>query len=158
MKEKQKLDRRNTYTPTDAPQTRGNCDHALKREKTLSVHDLKTSSNNPDVDLQSGMTVRDLMVPVLNMRGKPLMPTTPAKARKLLKKGRAKVAQRSLFTIQLLYATGKAKQPVKLGIDPGYKHIGFSAVTEKASSRLYGGEGIHCNREILLFSRRRNGT
>ena len=33
MKEKQKLDRRNTYTPTDAPQVRGNCDHALNREE-----------------------------------------------------------------------------------------------------------------------------
>ena len=33
MKEKQRLDRRNTYTPTDAPQVRGNCDHALNREE-----------------------------------------------------------------------------------------------------------------------------
>ncbi len=52
MREKQKLDRRDTYTPTDAPQVRGNCDHALNREETLSVHGLKTLSNNPDVDLR----------------------------------------------------------------------------------------------------------
>ncbi len=73
MKEKQKLDWRNTYTPTDAPQVRGNCDHALNREETLSVHGLKTPSNNPDVDLQSGMTGRDLRVPVINMRGQPIV-------------------------------------------------------------------------------------
>ncbi len=138
MKEKQKLDRRNTYTPTDAPQTRGNCDHALNREKTLSVPGLKTSSNNPDVDLQSGMTVRDLRVPVLNMRNQPLMPAAPTKARKLLKKGRAKVIQRSPFTIQLLYATGEAKQQVKLGTDPGSKYTDFSVVTER--SELLSGD------------------
>ena len=86
MKERQKLDWRNTYTPTDAPQVRGNCDHALNREETLSVHGLKTPSNNPDVDLQSGMAGQDLRVPVINMRNEPLMPTTPGKARKLLRK------------------------------------------------------------------------
>ena len=51
MKEKQKLDRRDTYTPTDAPQVRGNCDHALNSPETDSVHGSKTPSNNPDVDL-----------------------------------------------------------------------------------------------------------
>ena len=67
MKEKQKLDRRDIYTPTDAPQVRGNCDLALNREETLSVHGSKTLSNNPDVDLRSGMTGRDLRAPVINM-------------------------------------------------------------------------------------------
>ncbi len=140
MKEKQKLDRRNTCTPTGTPQARGNCGHALNREGSPGVQGLKTSSNNPDVDIQSGMTGRDMRVPVLNMRNQPLMPTTPAKARKLLKKGRAKVAQRSPFAIQLLYATGETKQNITLGIDPGYKHIGFSTVTEKAE--LLSGETV----------------
>ena len=128
IEEKQKLEERNTYTPTGAPQACGNCDHALNIEGTLSVHGLKTSSNNPDVDLQSGMAVRDMRVPVLNMRNKPLMPATPAKA---------KVVQRSPFTIQLLYAAGEAKRPVKLGIGPGYRHMGFSAVTDKREL-IYG--------------------
>ena len=140
MKERQKLDRRNTYTPTDAPQVRGNCDHALNREETLSVHGLKTPSNNPDVDLQSGMTGQDLRVPVINMRNEPLMPTTPGKARTLLKSGKARVISSNPFTIQLLYATGETKQPVTLGIDAGYKHIGFSVVTEKRE--LISGEAV----------------
>ena len=67
MKEKQKLDSRNTYTPADAPQVRGNCDHALNREETLSVHGLKTPSNNPDVDIQSGMTGWNLGNSSINM-------------------------------------------------------------------------------------------
>ena len=43
---------------------------------------------------------------VLNMRGRPLMPTTPSKARKLVKANKAKVIRRLPFTIQLCYATG----------------------------------------------------
>ncbi len=131
MREKQKLDRRDTCTPADAPQVRSSVDLSLNREETLSEQILKTPSNNPDVDLQSGMTGRDLRVPVINMRKEPLMPTSPRNARRLLKEGRAKVVSSNPFTIQLSYATGETKQPAKLGIDPGYKHIGFSAITEK---------------------------
>lgn len=47
---------------------------------------------------------------VLNQRNQPLMPTTPSKARKLLKQGNAKVVKRTPFTIQLLIATGETKQ------------------------------------------------
>ncbi|MCL4336548.1 MAG: RRXRR domain-containing protein [Candidatus Thermoplasmatota archaeon] len=139
MKEKQKLDRRNTYTPADAPQVRSNCDPALNNPETDSVHDLKTPSNNPDVD-QPGMRGRDLRVPVINMRNEPLMPTTPAKARRLLKEGKAEVIRSKPFTIRLLYATGETTQSVTLGIDSGYRYIGFSAVTEKAE--LISGEAI----------------
>ncbi|EQB73799.1 MAG: hypothetical protein AMDU4_FER2C00039G0010 [Ferroplasma sp. Type II] len=159
MKEKQKLDWRNTYTPTDAPQVRGNCDHALNREETLSVHGLKTPSNNPDVDIQSGMAGQDLRVPVINMRDEPLMPTTPEKARKLLKEKKAKVAFSNPFTIQLLYATGETKQPVTLGIDAGYKHIGFSALTEKRE--LISGEAVirtdipKLNEEKAMYRRKK---
>jgi len=79
-------------------------------------------------------------VHVLNMRGKPLMPTSSGKARILLKKGKVKVIQRNPFTIQLKYPTGEAKQPIKLGLDPGYKFVGFSAVTNKRE--LISGEVI----------------
>ena len=57
-----------------------------------------------------------MRVYVLNMRGKPLMPTYPAKARHLLEKGKAKVVKRTPFTIQLTYPTGEAKQPITLGV------------------------------------------
>ncbi len=81
-----------------------------------------------------------IRVCVLNMRGKPLMPTSPGKARMLLKKGKAKVVQRSPFTIQLKYPTGEAKQPIVLALDPGYKNVGFSAITDKRE--LISGEVI----------------
>jgi len=79
-----------------------------------------------------------LRVPVLNMRGEPLMPTTPRKARKLLKQGKAKVVSRTPFVIQLLYATGENKQDITLGIDAGYSKVGYSAIT--ANRELIAGE------------------
>ena len=66
------------------------------------------------------------------------MPCSPAKARLLLKERKAIVKRRTPFTIQLTIATGEAKQPVALGVDSGYKHIGLSATTEKAE--LYASE------------------
>lgn len=58
------------------------------------------------------------------------MPTTPAKARRLLKQNKAKVVKRTPFTIQLKYATGESKQEITLGVDAGSKTIGISASTE----------------------------
>lgn len=58
------------------------------------------------------------------------MPTTPQKARKLLKQNKAKIINYKPFTIQLLYATGEAKQPINLGIDLGAKHIGLAIQSE----------------------------
>ncbi len=79
-----------------------------------------------------------MRVYVINQRKEPLMPTTPRKARVLLKQGKAKVINTKPFTIQLLYATGETKQPVTLGIDSGYLNIGFSATIE--SKELISGE------------------
>jgi len=59
------------------------------------------------------------------------MPTTQNKGKKLLHEGKAKVVQRCPFTIQLNYATGETRQPIKLGVDIGYTKLGFSAKTDK---------------------------
>ena len=128
----QKLKERDTNTPTDAPLVRSNCDPLLNSLLGVmdSVADSKTSFNSSEVDLRSGESGQDLRVPVLNMRGEPLMPTNPGKARILLEEGKAKVVQRIPFTIQLLYATGETKQDITLGIDVGCATIGFSAVTD----------------------------
>lgn len=150
----QKLEGRDTYTPTDAPQIRSS-DSVVKHYCGVGEvpQNLKTSFNNSDVDQLSGKREQDLRVPVLNMRGKPLMPTTPAKARHLLEQNKAKVARRRPFTIQLKYATGETKQPITLGLDSGYKTIGFSAVTnekEVLSGELY----LRANISKLLDQRR----
>ena len=67
---------------------------------------------------------------VLNKDGKPLMPTTRGgHVRHLLKEQKARVARTKPFTIQLLYETDDAVQPLYLGIDPGRTNIGI-AVSE----------------------------
>jgi hypothetical protein len=58
------------------------------------------------------------------------MPTTPRRAKLLLKQGKATVKERCPFTIQLTYTTGENTQPIKLGIDIGFKNLGFSANTD----------------------------
>ena len=75
---------------------------------------------------------------VINQHGRPLMATTPTKAKKLLKSGRAYIAGRDPFTIQLLYGTRGYTQPITLGIDAGYETIGYSALTE--AEEIAGGE------------------
>ena len=71
-----------------------------------------------------------MVVGVLNMHGEALMPCNPRKARILLKEKRAKVVNRTPFTIQLLYGSYGYKQPVNLGVDAGSKYIGLSATTK----------------------------
>lgn len=136
----QKLDNRNTYTPVSTVPACGNCDSLLNSPVGVldSVTSLKTLSNNSEEHSHSGKSGHNLRVYVLNMRGEPLMPTTPRKARILLKEGKAKVVQRTPSTIQLLYATGETKQDITLGIDAGYSTIGYSAIT--AIRELIAGE------------------
>jgi N6-L-threonylcarbamoyladenine synthase len=83
------------------------------------------------------------------------MPTTPRKAKILLKSGEAKVIKRTPFTIQLLHASGETKQDVTLGVDAGSKTIGLSATTDK--KELFSAE-IQLRTDIvdLLSSRRQN--
>jgi len=98
----QKLSQRNTCTPTDAQPVCCNCDSELNREEILSDQNLKTCDNSSEVD-QAQHTERSLQpkVYVLNCRGKPLMPCSYAKSKRMVRKGAAKVIKRSPFTIQL---------------------------------------------------------
>jgi hypothetical protein len=161
----QTLERRNTYTPTDIPHIRSNCGLALNREATLSVPGLKTLFNPSDAALtatgQAGQDLRVSAVYVLNMRGHPLMPTTPRKARTLLQEKKAKVISRTPFTIQLESATGETKQELVLGIDSGYEYVGLSVLT--GTKELYSAEVqlrtdmVKLNSERRMYRRARRG-
>lgn len=58
------------------------------------------------------------------------MPCTPAKARILLKEGKARPKRNKLglFYLQLTYTQEPENQPVVVGIDPGSKFEGYSVV------------------------------
>ena len=81
------------------------------------------------------------------------MPTTPQKARKLLKNGKAKIYKREPFTIQLLCQTGESKQEISLGIDTGSKFVGISATTKQ--EELFSAEYKLRNDIVDLLSTRR---
>lgn len=70
-----------------------------------------------------------MYVYVINKNENPLMPCKPAKAKHLLKVGKAKVIKRTPFTIKLLWDCGENTQEVVAGMDTGSKAIGCAATT-----------------------------
>lgn len=74
-----------------------------------------------------------MRIAVVDRRGIPLMPCTPAKARHLLKAGEAqpKRDKLGLFYVQLCYEQDPTNQPLVVGIDPGSKFEGVSVVGRK---------------------------
>lgn len=100
-------------------------------------------------DHQVGETAREghPVVFVLDKHGTPLQPTTPARARKLLRQDRAVVARHTPFVIRLKDRTAGQSQVdgVELGIDPGAKHTGIAVFTAKDGERrgLYAVELAH---------------
>lgn len=78
---------------------------------------------------------------VLSKNGKPLMPCNNAKARLLLKRGKAKVVRTVPFTIKLNYETTEYVQPVIVGVDTGGVNVGYAAFSKKGEI-LYQSEII----------------
>ena len=100
------------------------------------------------------------MVYVRSKDGRPLMPTERhGKVRRMLKEGKAKVVKANPFTVQLTYETTHYTQEVNLGIDAGYSHVGFSAITETTevlAGELHLLEGqVERNRDRATYRRQR---
>lgn len=76
-----------------------------------------------------------IRVPVLSPSGKPLMPTTSARARKWIASGKAKPVWNDLniFCVQLLVEPSDTKtQKIVVGIDPGKLWSGIGCISSKA--------------------------
>ena len=95
---------------------------------------------------------------VVDKNRDPLMPCHPARARELLKNGRAKVFHRYPFTIILLDREGGDVQTVTLKIDPGSKTTGLALVADSQRGKrvVWAGELNHRGEQIkaALLSRK----
>ena len=93
------------------------------------------------------------MVYVLNKEGKPLMPCSEAKARRLLRAKKAHIVNYCPFTIQLDFDCENKTQDITLGVDAGSKTIGLSATTE--TKELYASNVELRNDIVKLLSSRK---
>jgi len=77
-----------------------------------------------------------MFVPVIDVNQHPLMPTTPSRARRWIKSGKATgFWKRGVFCIRLnVDPSHRNTQPIAVGIDPGSKREGF---TVKSQAHTY---------------------
>jgi 5-methylcytosine-specific restriction endonuclease McrA len=103
------------------------------------------------------------MVFVLSSDGQPLDPCHPARARQVLRRGRARVVRRFPMTIQLRdrRADQSTTHSLRLKIDPGSRTTGLALVTQASATVVWAAELTHRSgaiRDALLTRRafRRN--
>jgi 5-methylcytosine-specific restriction endonuclease McrA len=98
------------------------------------------------------------MVFVLSSDGQPLDPCHPARARQVLRRGRARIVRRFPMTIQLLdrRADQSTTHPLRLKIDPGSRTTGLALVAEESATVVWAAELTHRSRTICdaLLARR----
>jgi len=72
-----------------------------------------------------------MFVPVIDRKQRPLMPTTPSRARRWIKSGKATAFWKGgLFCVRLnAEPAAREVQPVAVGIDPGSKREGYSVLS-----------------------------
>jgi hypothetical protein len=72
-----------------------------------------------------------MFVPVVDHNQHPLMPTTPSRARRWIKRGKATAFWKGgLFCVRLnVEPSGRSSQPLAVGIDPGSKREGYSVLS-----------------------------
>lgn len=104
----------------------------LRRRKAPGVqHGREETSRKAGVTPARGVR----RVFVLGARGNPLMPCHPARARELLKSGRAVVVRHTPFVIRLKDRDGGEVQQVRLGVDPGSKTTGMALTRQSGGTR-----------------------
>lgn len=112
---------------------------------------MQPNTNNPK---------QERWVPVVSSTGKPLMPCHPARARKLIAKGKALPKYKNrLFYIMLTEREDGDVQPIALGIDPGSKMEGYTVKAEKRTflniqSHAVNGKAIQKSLETRKGARR----
>lgn len=95
-----------------------------------------------------------MLVFVQNKYGKPLMPCSTSKARKLLRCGKVRIANRKPFTIKFLHGSAGYKQEIVVGMDTGSKVIGTVAITN--GKVIYQAETLLRGEEIKRKMKKRS--
>ncbi len=91
----------------------------------------------------------NMRVPVLDMTKKPLAPTTPRRARLLLKSGKAAAFRPYPFTIILKREIENPTLPdLKLKIDPGSKMTGLAIINQESGEVVFAAEIEHRGQAI----------
>lgn len=86
---------------------------------------------------------------VLDSDRRPLMPCTSARARLLLRRGRAAVLRRFPFTIILKASRPDAQvQPLRLKLDPGSRSSGLAIVNDTSGEVVFAAEITHRGEKV----------
>lgn len=96
---------------------------------------------------------------VVDQHRRPLMPTTPARARILLKRGKATILRR--FPVVLILQAVRPDavvEPLRAKLDPGSKTSGMAVVHDQTGEVVWAAELTHRSEQIRgALSRRRTG-
>jgi hypothetical protein len=93
---------------------------------------------------------------ILDTKKRPLVPCHPARARQLLKKGKAAVYRKYPFTIILKREVSQVdNQPLRLKIDPGSKTTGLAILNDNTGDVVWAAELQHRGQQIKKSSTKR---
>lgn len=92
---------------------------------------------------------------VVDAEGKPLLPCHPARARKLLKSGKAVVERGMPFAIRLERPATNPTGTLRAKVDDGSKHVGIALVNEFTGEVVFRGVLIQRGDVVRLLTLRR---
>ncbi|RDV80741.1 RNA-guided endonuclease IscB [Ammonifex thiophilus] len=92
---------------------------------------------------------------VVDAEGKPLLPCHPARARKLLKSGKAEVLRGSPFAIKLKQAVENPVGSLRAKVDDGSKWVGIALVNEFTGEVVFRGVLVQRGDVVRLLTLRR---
>jgi 5-methylcytosine-specific restriction endonuclease McrA len=125
------------------------------RQRAGRHRDNPEAGGDPGTPPPAGQRVTQPRVLVLDKRKKPLMPTSPKRAKELLRFGRARVHKMYPFTIRLSDRTieDSEVEGVTVKIDPGSRYTGIEVARTDVDGTVHGLAGIevrHRGRQIHL--------
>ncbi|MDD5016076.1 MAG: RRXRR domain-containing protein, partial [Atribacterota bacterium] len=93
---------------------------------------MPNSSQKKELEQSWKVTSNTIYVPVISSTNKALMPCHPARARELVRKGKAlRRFSHGIFYIKLIQRKDGEAQEIALGIDPGSKREAYTVKSEK---------------------------